>query len=132
LNKQINPNRSEGLDGDEWERLLADVRGHIWEYRDLSKLAKDANLSIATISNLAYGVTTSPHMRTIIRVMVALDKSDPILEAFKSEKPVSVKQAKARKSARARLKDQRKTKVHPHRAEKPARASAARLGGTVH
>ncbi len=128
--KRINPTRSEGLDGEVWERLLADVRGHIHEHKDFGKLAVAANLSISTVSKLAYGETSSPHMRTVIRIMEALGKSDPIIDAFRSQKPVSVKSAQARRSTRVRLKAQRAAKLHPHRAAKAMRASAS--GATMH
>ena len=135
--KRINPTHSEGIDGDVMERMLADVRGHIWEFvrgkgNNFDKLAREAGVSCSTVSKLAYGGTTSPHMRTVIRVMDALGKSDPILEAFKAEKPVSLNEAKARKTTRARLKAQRKAKVHPHRTEKPTRASTRRGEKTLH
>ena len=89
--KRINPTRSEGQDGSDFERLLADVRGHIWEFQNLGKLAKKADLNVATVSDLAHGQTRSPHIRTVLRIMVALGKSDSILQAFAAERPVTTK-----------------------------------------
>lgn len=136
MNKRINPTHSEGLDGDVWERLLADIRGHIWEYlrkkgNTYEKLAETAGVCSGTVSKFAYGDTTSPHMRTVIRIMDALGKSDPILSAFKSEKPVSLKQATDWKSARAKRKQKLAAKLKPHQVNKPVRASVRR-GQTMH
>lgn len=130
MKKRINPTRSEGLDGDVWERVLADVRGHIWEHGDFAKLAVAANLSATTVSKLAYGETSSPHMRTVIRIMDALGKSEPVLEAFKSQKPVSLQRATGWKSTRAKLKAKRTAKMHPHRVAKAR--TLARRGATMH
>ncbi len=107
----MNPTRSEGVDGDVWERLLADIRGHIWAHGDFSKLAKAAKLSPATISNLAYGDTGSPHMRTVVRIMDALGKSDPILAAFKSEKPITTRVVAKRWVYRQKMRAARKAKI---------------------
>jgi transcriptional regulator with XRE-family HTH domain len=128
--KRINPTRSEGLDGDVWERLLADIRGHIFEFGDFKKLSEQTGLCVGTISRLAYGETGSPHMRTVIKVMDALGKSDPVLKAFRSEKPISTVQAFALKLKRGKYHEQRKTKLqkktHPHRIAKPVRRSRER------
>lgn len=109
--KRINPTRSEGQNGDDWERLLADVRGHIWEFGNFNTLAKRANLSNATVSNLAYADTRSPHMRTVIKIMTALGKSDPILNAFKTEKPVTIKAVAGRWITRQKLRASRKANI---------------------
>jgi transcriptional regulator with XRE-family HTH domain len=109
--KRINPTRSEGQDGDIWARLLADVQGHIWAYRDFNKLAQAANLSVATVSNLAHGDTKSPHMRTVARIMHALGKSDPILEAFKSEKPMTESALAKHWISRQKMRAARKAKI---------------------
>ncbi len=130
--KRINPTRSEGVDGDVFERLLADIRGHIFEHNNIAKLAEVANLSTSTVSNLAYGKTKSPHMRTVTQIMEALGKADPVLEAFKSKKPVWTKQAQARLSTRARLKKERADKIHPHRAKNADRSSTRRGIATMH
>jgi hypothetical protein len=114
------------LDGDVWERLLADVRGHIWDHGDFSKLAATADVSVSTVSKLAHADTGSPHMRTVIRIMDALGKSDPILEAFESKNPVSISQARKRKSARARNKERLAAKVKPHQIKKAVRVSVQR------
>ena len=123
--RKINPTRSEGVDGDVWERLLADIRGHIWTHGDFKKLAVSANLSVATVSKLAYGDTNSPHMRTVVRIMEALGKSDPVLEAFRADKSVSTVQAFARKlkveKVRQKRKDDLQKKIHPHRITKVSR-----------
>lgn len=127
--KRINTNRSEGLDGDVWERLFADIRGHIWAHGDFKKLAISADLSVATVSKLAYGDTGSPHMRTVVRIMNALGKSDPIVKAFRAEKPVSTVQAFARKlkttEGRQKRKNELHLKIHPHRATRIARRGAS-------
>jgi transcriptional regulator with XRE-family HTH domain len=133
LNKRINPTHSEGIDGDIWERLFADIRGHIRSYGGTFKqLADAANLSEATVSKLAYGETSSPHMRTIIRIMDALGKSDPVLKAFRSEKPVSITQAYCWKLARGKRKQKLVAKIKPHLAKKTVRASVRRAGQIVH
>ena len=95
--KRINPTRSEGIDGDWWELFLADLRGHIFAGGEIKKLAEKANLSVSTISNLAYAKTQSPHMRTVMKIMAALDKHRAVLEAFKSDAPVTMKAAMLRK-----------------------------------
>lgn len=127
--RKINPTRSEGVDGDVWERLLADIRGHIWTHGDFKKLAVSANLSVATVSKLAYGDTNSPHMRTVVRIMNALGKSDPVLRAFRAEKSVSTVQAFARKLKKTEGRQARKVelrmKIYPHRAAKVSRRGAS-------
>lgn len=109
--KRINPTRTEGLDGNVLERLLADVRGHVWEFGDFKTLAKQANLSTSTVSDLAYADTRSPHMRTVMKIMTALGKSDPILNAFKAEKPVTIKVVAGRWIARQKVREARKAKI---------------------
>jgi len=121
--KRINPTRSEGQDGSVAGRLLADIRGHIWAHGDFSELAKDAKLSAATVSNLAYGETNSPHMRTVVQIMHALGKSDPILEAFKSEKPMTANTLAKHWIFRQKMRAARKAKI---RLVPPVRASARR------
>lgn len=121
--KRINQDRSEGLDDDVFEQLLADVRGHIFSTLNWNVLAEKANLSYSTIAALAYGDTKSPHLRTVIKIMTALGKEHPILDAFKAEEPVSVPQASKRKTARlARLglRKKRKEKLFRHRTRRRA------------
>jgi transcriptional regulator with XRE-family HTH domain len=85
-------------------------------------LAKDAKLSNATVSNLAYGETKSPHMRTVVRIMHALGKSDPILEAFKSEKPMTSNTLAKHWISRQKMRAARKAKIRLV----PVRASTRR------
>jgi transcriptional regulator with XRE-family HTH domain len=120
--KRINPTRSEGQDGSIAGRLLADIQGHIWAHGNLSELAKDAKLGAATVSNLAYGETKSPHMRTVVRIMHALGKSDPILEAFKSEKPMTSNTLAKHWISRQKMRAARKAKIRLV----PVRASTRR------
>lgn len=63
---------------------------------EIKALAEKANLSVATISNLAYAKTQSPHMRTVMKIMTALDKHRAVLEAFKSDTPVTEETAMLR------------------------------------
>lgn len=123
--RQINPTRNE-MDED-LQQILADIRGHMpGGSAELKRLAEEAGLARSTVDNLAWAETKSPHLATIVRVMKAVGKLDVLMAALKSEKPVTVKQAKARKSARDRIKVQLKDKVHPHRTEKTTRSSARR------
>ena len=92
-------------------RVLADVQGHIWAFGDFQKLARAAKLSVATVSNLAYGDTKSPHMRTVVRIMDALGKSDPILEAFKSEKPMTPNTLAKHWISRQKIRETRRAKI---------------------
>ena len=118
MSKFLNQTRSEGIDGDVWERVLADVRGHLFAAKDLQAVAVKANLSYSTVAKLAYGDTKSPHMRTVIKIMDALGKADPILQAFRSEKPVTVVQADQRRpkrTVRDRIKKERTDRIFPHR-----------------
>ena len=121
--KRINPTRSEGQDGSIAGRLLADIQGHIWAHGNLSELAKDARLSATTVSDLAYGETKSPHMRTVVRIMHALGKSDPILEAFKSEKPMTSNTLAKHWISRQKMRAARKARI---RLVPPVRASVRR------
>lgn len=88
MKKRINPTLSEGLDGDEWEKILADLRGHVYHAGDWRELAKKAGLSYATIENIAYGHTRSPHMRTVVALMDALGRGDEIRSALKTNRPL--------------------------------------------
>jgi len=99
LKKRINPTRDEGQNGDEFERILADLRGHTWAwlhvkgYDSWRRLAADANVSYQTIENLAYGKTKSPHLRTMVQVLSAMGKYEQIARAFSSGAPVSERKA---------------------------------------
>lgn len=125
--KRINPTRSEGLDGDRWEQFLADLRGHIFAGGEIKALAEKANLSVATISNLAYAKTQSPHMRTVMKIMTALDKHRAVLEAFKSDAPVTMKAAMLRQPV-SRKKFERTKRVKTFSFK---RASAKRSANAV-
>ena len=91
--KRINPTLDEGLDGDEWERILADFRGHVYHAGDWKKLAETSGLSYATIENIAYGHTRSPHMRTVIKLMDALGRGDEIRAALATNAPLTEDEA---------------------------------------
>ena len=99
MKKRINPNRDEGQSGDEFERILADLRGHTWVwlrvkgYNSWRRLAADAKVSYQTVENLAYGKTKSPHLRTMVQVLTAMGKFDAVAKAFSSGEPVSEKKA---------------------------------------
>lgn len=99
---------------------------------ELKKLAEEAGLARSTVDNLAWAETKSPHLATIVRVMKAVGKLDQLKEALRSERPVSVKQAQARKSARERFKEQLSVKTHPHRTGKNVRVSVKRGQQTMH
>lgn len=137
MNKRINPTHSEGIDGDEWDRLLADVRGHMWEFlrkkgNTFEKLARAAGVCTGTVSKFSYGDTSSPHMRTVMRIMTALGKSDLILTAFKAEEPVSLKQASDWRLTRAKKRQKLITKIKPHQIKGLMRASVRRGRETRH
>ncbi len=91
--KRINPTLSEGLDGDQWEEILADFRGHVYNAGDWRELAKKAGLSYATIENIAYGHTRSPHLRTVISLMDALGRGDEIRQALATNRPLTKDEA---------------------------------------
>jgi transcriptional regulator with XRE-family HTH domain len=138
LTKRINQALPEGIDGNPRERLMADIRGHIRSfkgtYRELADLAR---LSVSTVSNIACGDTKSPHLITAFQIMDALGKSDPILDAFRSESPVSLRVAQRLKAQRAKRKLKRKEKIHPHRVVRvrhggPLMEVRSRRVGTVH
>ena len=109
-----------------WEQLLADVRGHIWGSGDFSKLAEKADVSPQTVSKFAYGETKSPHMRTVFKIMDALGKSEEILTAFKSEKPVSTRSAIARKTGLSKRRALIKERGRPKATAPHVRASVRR------
>lgn len=91
--KRINPTLSEGLDGDQWEEILADFRGHVYNAGDWRELAKKAGLSYATIENIAYGHTRSPHLRTVVALMDALGRGDEIRQALATNRPLTKDEA---------------------------------------
>lgn len=91
--KHINQTLDEGLSGDEWERILADFRGHVYHAGDWRQLAKKSGLSYPTIENIAYGHTRSPHMRTVIALMDALGRGDEIRRALGTNAPLSKDEA---------------------------------------
>lgn len=92
--KRMNQNLPEGLNGDEWDRLVADIRGHLWNSGDWGILAAKANVNPQTISKLAYGETKSPHFFTIFKIMVALGKKDRFMRLFETNDPVFESEAK--------------------------------------
>jgi DNA-binding phage protein len=122
--KRINPTLPEGVDGNLWELFLADLRGHVFGAGEMKKLAEKAGLHENTVSNIAYGKTMFPQMLTVMKIMIALDKHRAVLEAFKSDAPITMKAAVLRKSAR------RKTFERTKRREKFSftRASTKRSG----
>jgi len=71
--RNINQNRSEGLDGNAKELKLVTVRGLIWaSKRKLRAIAADAKLSVTTVSRYASGDTINPHDNTTERILQAL------------------------------------------------------------
>ncbi len=72
---------------------MANIRGHLRDAGDWKQLAKDANLVKATIANIAYGYTRSPHARTLMSLMVALGRGDEFRSAIASDKPLSKQEA---------------------------------------
>ena len=125
--KRIDPTLPEGLDGDVWQRVMADVRGHVRNAGDWSTLAVESGLSKATISNIAYGITKSPHFSTVYRLMAALGREDLLNDAIKPDKPLTLAAAtKMRPAAvkrriaelekkRKERQKARKTKTHSKR-----------------
>jgi transcriptional regulator with XRE-family HTH domain len=92
LAKRINPTLDEGPE-ETWEETMANIRGHLRNAGDWNHLAKDANLAKATIANIAYGYTRSPHARTLMSLMVALGRGDEFKAAIASDEPLSKKEA---------------------------------------
>ncbi len=91
--KRVNPTLSEGLDGDQWEEILADFRGHVYNAGDWRELAQKSGLSYATIENIAYGHTRSPHLRTVVALMDALGRGDEIRQALATNRPLTKDEA---------------------------------------
>ncbi len=91
--KRINPTLSEGLDGDQWEEILADFRGHVYNAGDWRELAQKSGLSYATIENIAYGHTRSPHLRTVVALMDALGRGEEIRQALATNRPLTKDEA---------------------------------------
>lgn len=93
MNKRINQDLSEGLDGDLWQKILADLRGHMFAYGTWEKLSVATGLSPSTIQKLACGDTKSPHFMTVFKVMTAVGKGDALLQIFASRKPLTLQEA---------------------------------------
>lgn len=91
--KRVNPTLSEGLDGDQWEEILADFRGHVYNAGDWRELAQKSGLSYATIENIAYGHTRSPHLRTVVALMDALGRGEEIRHALATNRPLTKDEA---------------------------------------
>ena len=72
---------------------MANIRGHLRNAGDWNQLAKDANLAKATVANIAYGHTRSPHARTLMSLMVALGRGDEFKAAIASDEPLSKQEA---------------------------------------
>lgn len=85
--KRMNPTRSEGQDGDEWESFLADLRGHVFRNLDsdggCTQLAARADLSPLTIERFIYGDTKSPHLKTLFKLFKAIYGEDFLRRAIK-------------------------------------------------
>jgi len=99
--KRINPDRPEGIDGNLWDRLTADLRGLVWQNIDkdgsFTTFAAKSNLHPTTITNFAYGWTRSPLLSTIVKLMVALDRVDLLVAAFSGNaEPISASEAQKR------------------------------------
>lgn len=90
--KRINPTLDEGPE-QSWEEVMADIRGHLRNAGDWNQLAKDAHIAKATIANIAYGHTRSPHARTLMNLMIALGRGDEFRAAIASERPLSREEA---------------------------------------
>ncbi len=111
--KRINQTRDEGVSGDRWEKVLGDFAGHVYHAGDWRKLADEAGVSYATVENIAYRQTKSPHMRTVINIMNALGRGDELEKALHTNSPLS--QAEAIKLRPAHIK--RRYKKAAERAE---------------
>ncbi len=91
--KRINQTLGEGLDGEQWEEILADFRGHVYNAGDWRELAQKSGLSYATIENIAYGHTRSPHLRTVVALMDALGRGEEIRQALATNRPLTKDEA---------------------------------------
>ena len=80
---RINQTRSEGTDGDDFERWLADMRGLLWETQrgggTWESFAASVNLSPGTVARFASGETKSPHGRTLFALMQACGHRLPVV-----------------------------------------------------
>lgn len=96
--KRVNQDRSEGVDGNVSERLLADLRGMIWKHvgkeSDFAELADKAGISKSTISRLMWQTdalpqTKRPHFETVVRLLQALERMDLLEKVFEgNHKPI--------------------------------------------
>ena len=102
--KRVNQDRSEGVDGNVSEMLLADLRGMLWKHvgkdSDFAEIAEKAGVSKATISRLMWQTeslpqTKRPHFETVVRLLRALDRFDLLLAVFAgTHKPIKYGQKK--------------------------------------
>lgn len=79
--KRRNQDRSEGLDGNEYKRMVADIEGLIWSSgHDFQDIADNAGLNVQTVSRLAHGETKRPQDRTIKAILKALGYRQAIVK----------------------------------------------------
>lgn len=89
--KRINPTFSEGQDGLVSGKVLADLRGMIWQKvgpaGDFAELAEEAGVAKSTIMNFMFmsakgHQTKRPHFETIVRLLRALERADLLQAVF--------------------------------------------------
>jgi len=124
LAKRINQILDEGTYGDDWERVLADFAGHVYNAGDWRELADKAGVSYATVENIAYRYTRSPHLRTVVSIMDALGRGDELRAALATNTPLS--EAEALKLRPAAIKRRYQKLKHRAKAEKAARQANAK------
>ena len=122
--KRINPTRDEGTSGDDWERILADFAGHVYNAGDWQELHKKAGVSYATVENIAYRHTRSPHLRTVVSIMDALGRGDELRAALATNTPLS--EAEALKLRPAAIKSRYRKMEQRAKEEKAARKAKAK------
>lgn len=75
-------NRSEGLDGDPYERKLGELRTHIRNSKKSAVwIAEKARLNVQTVRNVISGQTARPHDRTVEMIYEAIGLQRSITRA---------------------------------------------------
>jgi len=92
LTKRVNQDRSEGVDGNISEALLADMRGMLWKHvgkdGDFREFAEQANVSKVTILRFMWHnpphapQTKRPQFETVVRILWALGRKDLLAKVF--------------------------------------------------
>lgn len=95
--KKPHQDRSEGVDGNISERLLANLRGLVWKHigksGDFSELAAKADLNEGTISRMMWHSEKAPQTKfpqflTVVKLLRALGRLDLFEEAFAGARPI--------------------------------------------